>query len=236
MTNAKNMNSGLVPRHIGFIMDGNRRWARGRGLPTFEGHRRGYEKMKEVGRWCLERGVENITVFAFSTENWRRSEEEVNYLMRLINRVLTTDIDEFNRLGLRLKIVGRRDGLSDDIQQAAETAQQRTVTNTKGTLYVALNYGGRAEIIDTAKSILRAKVPPDDIDESSFAKFLYAPEAPNLDLIIRTSGEQRLSGFMLWHSVYSELYFITKHWPEFSEEDLDLSLAWYRDRERRFGQ
>ena len=236
MINASSMNSGLAPRHIGFIMDGNRRWARGRGLPTFEGHRHGYEKMKEVGRWCLERGVENITVFAFSTENWRRSEEEVNYLMRLINRVLTTDIDEFNRLGLRLKIIGRRDGLSNEIQRAAEAAEQCTVSNIKGTLYVALNYGGRAEIIDAAKAILRAKVPPDDVDEASFAKFLYAPEAPDLDLIIRTSGEQRLSGFMLWHSVYSELYFITKHWPEFSAEDLDSALALYQDRHRRFGQ
>lgn len=236
MINANSMNSGNAPRHIGFIMDGNRRWARGRGLPTFEGHWRGYEKIKEVGDWCLKRGIKHVTVFAFSTENWKRSKEEVDYLMQLMHRALTNELHEFDRRGIKLKIIGRRDDLPSNVREAATLAEEHTANNNEGILYIALNYGGRAEIVDAIKTMLTAKVEPSKIDESLVRHFLYAPEAPDLDLIIRTSGEQRLSGFMLWHSVYSELYFITKHWPEFSEENLDLALAWYKDRQRRFGQ
>jgi undecaprenyl diphosphate synthase len=234
--NAKAMGNDSVPSHIGFIMDGNRRWARAHGLPSLEGHRRGYARMKEVGDWCLKRGIKNVTVFAFSTENWQRSKEEVDYLMQLIHRAFTAELHEFDSRGIKLKIIGRREGLPQMVQQAADEAEQHTAGNTKGTLYVALNYGGRAEIVDAIKIMLAAKTEPSAVDDSFVRQFLYAPEAPDPDLIIRTSGEQRLSGFLLWPSAYSELYFISKHWPDFSEEDLNLILTWYADRERRFGK
>lgn len=223
------------PRHIGFIMDGNRRWARSQGLPTLEGHRRGYEKMKEVGDWCLKRGIKHATVFAFSTENWNRSREEVDYLMELMHRALTAELHEFDKRGIRLKIIGRREELPVNVKDAAKQAEEQTANNKEGTLYVAINYGGQAEIVDAVRAMLKAQLTPENVNESIVAQYLYAPEAPALDLIIRTSGEQRLSGFMLWHSAYSELYFTSKHWPEFSEEDLELTLAWYKNRERRFG-
>jgi len=229
-------NGNNTPGHIGFIMDGNRRWARSQGFLTLEGHRRGYEKIKEVGGWCLKRGIKHVTVFAFSTENWKRSKEEVDYLMQLMHRALTNELHEFDRRGIKLKIIGRRDDLPLDVREAANRAEEHTANNNEGTLYVALNYGGRAEIVDAIKAMLIAKVEPLKIDESLVRQFLYAPEAPDPDLIIRTSGEQRLSGFMLWPSAYSELYFISKHWPEFTEADFDSILTSYKNRQRRFGK
>lgn len=225
-----------TPNHIGFIMDGNRRWAKSQGLPAFEGHRRGYEKMKEIGKWCLKKGVKNVTVFAFSTENWQRSAEEVDYLMRLFYQALTSGIEDFNQQGFRLRVIGRREGLPENLQQAILKAEELTAGNIRGAFYIALNYGGRAEIVDAIKAMIKAKIDTASVDESLVRQFLYAPDVADPDLIIRTSGEQRLSGFQLWESAYSELYFISKHWPEFSEEDLDEILAWYANRHRRFGK
>lgn len=222
--------------HIAFIMDGNRRWARSRGLPTFEGHRQGYEKMKEVADWAVSRGIANMTVFAFSTENWKRSKEEVDYLMNLLHFALTSEIKEFNRRGIRLRIVGRRSGLPKNVAAAIPEAEHATANNKNGTLYIAINYGGRAEIVDAAKQAISSGIKAEDINEESFRNFLYAPEAPDPDIIIRTSGEQRTSGFLIYTGSYSELYFTPKHWPDFSEKDLDEIISWYEGRDRRMGK
>jgi undecaprenyl diphosphate synthase len=225
-----------IPKHIGIIMDGNRRWARERGLPTFEGHRRGYDKVKEVGNWCLARGIKILTVFVFSTENWKRSKEEIEYLMNLLHFGLTKELKEFDKRGLRLKIIGRREGLPEKVAVAVDEAEKHTASNTAGLLHIAINYGGRLEIVDAVKKIAAQGVPPGKIDEQTIEQNLYTAGIPNPDLIIRTSGEQRLSGFLLWQSAYSELYFCKNYWPAFGEKDLDEALDWYARGERRFGK
>ncbi len=226
----------IIPQHIGIIMDGNRRWAKARGLPTLEGHRRGYDKVKEVGEWCVARGVNVLTVYAFSTENWNRAADEVSYLMDLFYRALHTEIEEYMRRDIRLRVVGRREGLPEKVRRAAGDAEERTKNNSRGTLQLAVNYGGRAEIVDAVRALVATGVTPNEINEESISAHLYAPDTPPPDLIIRTSGEQRLSGFLTWESVYSELYFTDVLWPDFSEKDIDAALAWYSDRERRYGK
>ncbi|MBI4133641.1 di-trans,poly-cis-decaprenylcistransferase [Candidatus Uhrbacteria bacterium] len=225
-----------VPQHLGIIMDGNRRWAKMHGLPILEGHRRGYDKLKEVGEWCMERGVKVLTVFAFSTENWKRAASEVAYLMDLFYRAFTNEVEEFMRRNIRVRIIGDRAGLPENVGRAATALEERTRENTRGTLQLAINYGGHTEICDAVRALLGQHVAPAEITEEAIASRLYAPDTPPPDLIIRTSGEQRLSGFLTWQSAYSELYFIQKHWPDFTEADLDAACAWYADRDRRFGQ
>lgn len=225
-----------VPAHVGIIMDGNRRWAKSQGLPSLEGHRRGYDKLKEVGEWCLDRGVKVITVFAFSTENWKRTVEEVSYLMELLYRAVTSEVDEFMRRNIRLRIIGRREGLSEKIQKAADVAEERTKNNSRGILQLAVNYGGHAEITDAVRSIVKEGIPVESITEDTVAQHLYAPDVTPPDLIIRTSGEQRLSGFLTWQTAYSELCFTPVEWPAFSESDLEAALEWYINRDRRYGK
>lgn len=225
-----------LPNHIAFIMDGNRRWARSNGLPTLEGHRHGYNKLKEVADWCLARGIRQMTVFAFSTENWNRSKEEVDYLMGLLHFALTKELGEFNQRGIRLKIIGRREGLPPNVAAAIPEAEKATADNKNGTLYIAINYGGQAEIVDAARKVILSGTKPEELDEEKFRNFLYAPEASDPDLIIRTSGEQRTSGFLTYQAAYSELYFTPTHWPAFSENDLDGALDWYKNRDRRYGK
>ena len=225
-----------LPNHIAFIMDGNRRWARSRGLPAFEGHRRGYEKMKEVADWCLARGIKNMTVFAFSTENWKRSKEEVDYLMGLLHFALTSELKEFGKRGIRLRIIGRREGLPKNVAAAIPEAEAATADNKNGTLYIAINYGGRAEIVDAARQAISSSIKAENLDEEVFRNFLYAPETSDPDMIIRTSGEQRTSGFLIYTGSYSELYFTDVHWPDFGESDLDAALRWYEERDRRKGK
>ena len=222
-------------KHIAFIMDGNRRWAKQRGLPTLEGHRRGYNKMKEVGQWCIDRGIEYMTVYAFSTENWKRSKKEVDYLMKLLEEALTKELPEFNKRGIRLKIIGSRKGLSDKLIKAIENAEKETANNKKGTLNVAMNYGGRLEIVEAVQEIVRQKKSPEAITEELISKNIYGAGQPDPDIIVRTSGENRLSGFLTWQSVYSELFFIKHHWPAFTEKDLDKIIDEYNNRNRRFG-
>jgi undecaprenyl diphosphate synthase len=228
-----------IPQHIGIIMDGNRRWAKRKGLPTLKGHEKGYEMLKKVGEWCLDRGVKFLTVFAFSTENWNRSPEEVDYLMKLLKKALKDEVKEMHKKGFRINVIGRMKDLSKDLQQAVKDAVELTKDNKKGTINIALNYGGRAEIVDMAKAIVKAAIQghlsPRRITEKLITNYLYTKGIPDPDLIIRTSGEQRLSGFLPWQSSYAELYFTPTCWPDFSEKELDKAIDWYLHRERRFG-
>jgi len=223
-------------RHLGIILDGNRRWARQRGLPTLEGHRRGYDNLKKIGLACLERGVEFLTAFVFSTENWGRAPEEVVYLMDLFHGALTRELDFFRRHGVRLKIIGGRDRLAARIIEAADAAEAATAGGAKGQLNLCLNYGGRSEIVEAAKRIMLSGLRPEELTEQVFGRNLWTAGLPDPDLIIRTSGEQRLSGFLTWSSAYSELLFVEKHWPDFDEADLDAALSEYEKRSRRYGK
>jgi undecaprenyl diphosphate synthase len=225
-----------IPRHLGIIMDGNRRWAKARGLPPFKGHEAGYKKIKieEVLRWCKEAGIEVLTLFAFSTENWQRAKKEVDFLMKLFLRALTKDIKKLHENNVRVRVIGRREGLPEKLREAIEKSEELTKNNAGGTLNLAINYGGRPELVDAFKKILAN--PPEEITEETISANLYTAGLPDPDLIIRTSGEQRLSGFLTWQSAYSELLFIEHHWPEFSKEDFDDALADFANRQRRFGK
>lgn len=226
-----------IPYHLGIIVDGNRRWARERGLPTLEGHRRGFKKVKEVGKWCKERGVKILTIYAFSTENWNRSKEEVNYLMRLLKQALNKkEVKRFNKEKIKVKVIGQKERLPKSFQKAIQEAEELTKNNKEGILNIALSYGGRAEIVRAIKEIIKKKISPEKIDEKLVEKNLWTAGQPYPDLIIRTAGEQRLSGFLTWQSVYSELYFSKKYWPDFTEKDLDEVFKEYSRRQRRFGK
>ncbi len=222
--------------HLAIIMDGNRRWAQDRGLSSIQGHRAGYERLKEVGDWCLERGIKYLSVFAFSTENWKRTEEEVGYLMDLFESALTKELESFHEKGVRMKVVGRRDGLRPSILRAIEAAEEKTKDNTRATFSLCFNYGGRPEIVDACKKLIAEGRDPESIDEAAIQSAMYFPEMPDPDLVVRTSGEERISGFLLWQSAYSEFYFLNKHWPDFDEEELDKALESYGLRSRRFGK
>ncbi len=222
-------------RHVAIIMDGNRRWAKERGLATQEGHKAGYDKVREAGQWCLDRGIERLTVFAFSTENWRRTKEEVGYLMDLLEKALTAELDFFVEKGIRLNVLGRLHELRPSLQSAIQEAISKTAHFTGHTLAICINYGGRLEIVDAVRSIVASGKSADQIDEATIQSALYQPDMPDPDLIIRTSGEERLSGFLLWQCAYSEFYWIKKHWPDFDERDLDEAIAEYARRQRRYG-
>ncbi|MDP3244538.1 MAG: polyprenyl diphosphate synthase [bacterium] len=224
-----------LPQHIGIIMDGNRRWAKEKGLPTFEGHRRGYNKIKEVGDWCLKRGIKTVTVYAFSTENWKRSKKEVNYLMGLLKRFARKEVNFFNKRNVKIKFIGRINELASDIKKAINNIEEKTKNNTRALFNVALNYGGRAEIIDAVKKIIKEKISAKKIDEKLISSYLYTKDLPDPDFIIRTSGEKRLSSFLLWQGSYAELCFYPAYWPAFSEKDFDECLLDFAKRKRRFG-
>lgn len=222
-------------KHLAIIMDGNRRWAKDQGLPSFEGHRLGYERMKLVGDWCLERKIEILTVYAFSTENWKRAEDEVTFLMDLLERALKDEAEYYIKRGIRVRVLGRREGLRPSILRAIDDIEARTASHTKMTMAICLNYGGRSEIVDAVRDIVREGMMPDAIDEGTIAKRLYWPNMPDPDLLIRTSGEQRLSGFLLWECAYSEFFWCDHHWPAFDQKDLDAALEEYSARQRRYG-
>lgn len=225
-----------ILKHLAIIMDGNRRWATERGLPSLQGHRAGYERLKEMGDWCLDRGVEVISVFAFSTENWKRTDEEVGYLMDLLEEALTKEMDFFHSRNVRVKIVGSRERLRPSVLRVIEAAEEKTKDNTRATLAICFNYGGRPEIVDACRKIVSNGTPASEITEETIQQAMYWPEMPPPDLIIRTSGEERLSGFLLWESAYSEIYWCEKHWPDFDEKELDAALEEYASRQRRFGK
>lgn len=222
-------------RHLAIIMDGNRRWAKRRGLPTLSGHRRGYDVVMKMGDWCLDRGIEILTVYAFSTENWNRSKKEVGYLMKLLSMALSKEVDGLHRKNIRISVIGRIHELPKRLQQHITSAMELTKNNTRGTLQLAINYGGRAEIVDAMKKIYRTAKTSAAITEKSVSEAMYTALQPDPDMIIRTSGEQRLSGFLAWQGVYSELLFVKKNWPDFSEKDLDEALLEFKNRQRRFG-
>jgi len=223
-------------KHLGIILDGNRRWARAKGLPTLEGHRRGYDNLKAIGLACLDRGIEHFSAFVFSTENWQRGQEEVGYLMDLLLGALTKELDFFQKHGARLKVLGSRERLSDRLIAAIDAAERATAGNSRGQLNLCLNYGGRAEIVEAVRKIAARGLLPEAITEETISANTWSAGIPEPDLIIRTSGEHRLSGFLTWSGIYSELLFADKHWPDFDEADLDAALAEFDRRQRRFGK
>ena len=225
-----------IPNHIGFILDGNRRWAREHGLPTLEGHKKGYEVFKVICNACAERGVKYISAYTFSTENWKRSQEEVDYLMNLILWVVKNEVEAFVKKNVRIRILGSREGLSAKVLKAIDRAENRSKDNTGVTLALCINYGGVQEIADAAKQILASGQDPSTITPETISEHLYAPDVPPADLVIRTSGEQRISNYMLWRAAYSELYFADCRWPDFDNAALDLALNEFARRKRRFGQ
>ncbi len=215
-------------------MDGNRRWAVARHLPPYEGHRAGYKKIENILRWCGDAGIKILTLYAFSTENWQRPKKEVDFLMKLFYDALTKGVKELHKNNVCVRIIGRRKGLPEKIQKAIEVSEKLTKNNTAGILNLAINYGGRPELIDAFNKIL--KNPPKEITEDLISKNIYTADLPDPDLIVRTSGEMRLSGFLTWQSAYSEFYFLKHHWPEFSKKDFDDMLKDFAGRQRRFGK
>lgn len=229
-----------IPAHVAIIMDGNGRWARQRGLPIQEGHKAGKEAVRRTLKACGEFKIKYLTVFAFSTENWKRSAEEVNFLMRLLERAIDEELDELHRSGVRVQVIGRRDErLPPTLRAKIEQVIERTKHNTKLTFTVALNYGGRAEIVDAARALATeaaiGRLDPYTIDEQTFRNFLYTNGTPDPDLIIRTGGEMRLSNFLLWQLAYAEFWSTSTYWPDFTKKDLLRAILDYQSRERRFG-
>lgn len=225
-----------VPTHLGLILDGNRRWARQNGRSVAQGHRQGYYNVKTIVRAAFQQGVRYISVYAFSTENWQRSQQEVNAIMRLYILAMKREVRELHRENMRIRVIGSRLKFSAALRHAIQQAEALTKDNTRGTLLICADYGGQQEIADAAKRIVESSVAAEDITPELFSTFLYAPDVPPIDLIIRTSGEQRLSNFMLWNAAYSELLFSKKLWPDFNEDDLKAALRRYGRIQRRFGK
>jgi undecaprenyl diphosphate synthase len=230
---SKNSN---IPIHVGIIMDGNRRWAKERNLPTFEGHAIGYEKMKKLPGWFFSRGVKILSLFAFSTENWNRQPVEVNYLMKLLEKAVEINLLELaKKNNYKILISGRIEELPGDLPAKCLEIMKETKANNRGIINICLNYGGRAEIVDAMRKMIKNKVEPEQVHEGMIKKYLYQTDLSDPDIIVRTSGEERLSGFLTWQSVYSELFFIKKYWPDFEELDVDVILREYAERKRRHG-
>ncbi|MDQ2912178.1 MAG: polyprenyl diphosphate synthase [Chloroflexota bacterium] len=225
-----------VPRHLAIVMDGNRRWAKKRHLPAIAGHRAGVETIRKTLRAARERGVEYLTLYSFSTENWSRDEEEVGALMALLEETIRRETKTLVEDGVRLRVIGRLHELSERLQKAIAGAVKETSPGTRGVMTLAFNYGGRAEIVDAVRRLVTDGVPAESVDEAAIAQRLYAPEHPDPDLLIRTGGELRVSNFLLWEVAYSEMWATQVLWPDFSVADLDAALASYAERERRFGR
>ncbi len=225
-----------IPHHIAFIMDGNGRWATSRHLPRSMGHRAGVEALRRVVRLCNDYHVQMLTVYAFSTENWGRPVEEVNALMGLMWETIRSDVDRLNSEGVRLRHVGRLEGLDQDIQDAIHWMEDLTQSNDKLELNVCFNYGGRAEIVDAVRQIIAAGLPPESVTEETITSHLYTRELPDPDLIIRTGGEMRLSNYLIWQAAYAEYYSTPTLWPDFVERDFTEALDAYASRKRRFGK
>ena len=232
--------SGQIPSHIAIIMDGNGRWAKKRGLPRAAGHTVGVESVREIVKTCSRLGVKFLTLYAFSTENWRRPKDEVSMLMRLLLKSLRDETDELHQNDIKITMIGDIDKLPTEVQKELEEACEKTVNNKKMVLNLALSYSGRSEILTAAKKIAdlaaHNKIKPDEIDENFFSSFLMTRDMPDPDLVIRTSGEFRVSNFLLWEIAYSEFYIADVFWPDFRKNDLYDAIKSFQKRERRFGK
>lgn len=226
-----------VPQHLGIIIDGNRRWARKRNLSSFLGHRKGFENVRKIARYAFKTGVKYLTIFAFSTENWKRDKKEVDYLMKLLKNAFSKKyVEELMENEVKVNFIGQIKRLPKELQQKIKEVEDLTKKNEKYVLNIALSYGGRADIVEAVKKIIKKRIDVEKIDEELFSKFLWTKGMPDPDLVIRTGGEQRISNFLIWQMAYSELYFSKKFWPEFSKEDLDEAFLDYAKRQRRFGR
>ncbi|MDY6917756.1 MAG: polyprenyl diphosphate synthase [Chloroflexota bacterium] len=224
-----------IPRHVAIIMDGNGRWAQARGLPRLAGHRAGTDNVRRAVECLAEYGVEYVTIFAFSTENWSRPASEVRGLLGIFGRVVDREVRDLHQRGVRLWLLGKVNRLSEELQRKVGEAIELTRDNQKITLSVAFDYGGRADIVDAVRRIVVDGVPPEDIDEELVGSYLHTAGLPDPDLIIRTGGEMRLSNFLLWQSAYSEYYATPVFWPDFGPEEIERALIAYSERQRRFG-
>lgn len=226
------------PEHVAIILDGNRRWAKRQGLPQLKGHQRGFENIRDLAPYIIDKGVKYLSVFAFSTENFKRAEEEVKYLMDLFVNWFNKESEKMHNENIKIVFSGRKDNLRPDVLEAMEYITEKTKNNTKGVFNICLNYGGQQEIADGAKRIaqdvLDGKLSVDEIDEKLMYKYMYQ-ELPPIDLMIRTSGEERISNFMIYELSYAELYFTEKCFPEFDQEEFEAAIDSYNQRERRFG-
>ncbi len=223
----------MSPHCIAFILDGNRRWARERGLPTLEGHTKGFDNLMTVARAVHARGIAHMVAYAFSTENWSRSPEEVSYLMDIYRAVIRDTASKLGSEGVRVRFVGQRERFALDMQESMRDAEEQTAHNTGMTLWVCLSYGGRAEIVEAARAVAADGSP---MTEETLGAHLWTADMPDPDIIVRTGGEQRLSNFLLWQAAYSELFFLKPYWPDFDETQLDAVLAEYAERDRRGGK
>jgi undecaprenyl diphosphate synthase len=225
----------IIPKHVGYIVDGNRRWAKKHGLPSYEGHLAGYNALKDVAVATLEAGAEYMSAYVFSTENWKRSADEVKRLMGLTLKVVTSDVPMFNKYNIKLKIVGTRTDIDPKLVKAMHSAEEATKDNTGGIFAICFNYGGQQEIVDAVKKIVKSGVSEDSVTTELIAENLYVPELPPIDIIVRTSGEKRISNFMLWRSAYSEFMFLDQMWPDMTKKDVTAIIKEYSRRHRRFG-
>ncbi len=224
-----------VPRHLAFIMDGNGRWAEQRGLTRLEGHRAGVKNIRPIIEFLNAKKIEYVTLYAFSTENWRRPEGEVNGLFHILEEIIGKEARELHKNGVRIHHIGSLEGLSPTLQKSINDAIKLTHNNNVMHLGVALNYGGRAEILDAIRKIMANGLKPDELNEDTFRKYLYAPNFPDVDMVIRTGGEMRISNLLIWQTSYSEYYFTPVLWPDFNKEELEKALLDYSQRQRRFG-
>ena len=225
-----------IPNHIVLFPDGNRRWAKQKGLASLLGHQKGYENLLDFSEWCKNRGVKVLTAFGFSTENWNRSKEEVNYLMRLLENCLVDNLDKYAKDNVRVRVIGQKEKLPELLQNAIKKTEEATANNSSLFLNLAISYGGKWDILNAFKNIVKEGTEPDKIDEKLFENHLSTAGLPAPDFIIRAGGEMRMSNFVLWQAAYSELYFSPKLWPDFTEQDLDTALAEFDRRARRFGR
>jgi undecaprenyl diphosphate synthase len=231
---AEKLDPARLPAHVAIIMDGNRRWAKKRGFPSVAGHKAGVDSVHAVVRFASRAGIKALSIYAFSTENWRRSKLEVSALMFLLKRTIVSYADELDKEGIRLMLSGRIDELPKPAREALRSAEERLKNNKGMVLNIALNYGGRQEILDAANKALASGVK--SLDEASFSKLLYSSSLPDPDLLIRTSGEMRISNFLLWQTAYSEFYVTNTFWPDFREKEFTEALLEYQERERRRGK
>ena len=224
-----------LPNHIAIIMDGNGRWAQQRGLPRLEGHQAGVESLRSVIECLNEYQIKYVTLYGFSTENWKRPDDEISGLFHLTEEIIDEETVELHKRGVRLRHLGRLDGLSPRLKQAVIRAIKLTKNNTGMTLNFAFNYGGRAEILDAVRRLIAEGIPPQKIDEKLFNSYLYTAGLPDVDLVIRTGGELRISNFLMWQAAYSEYYFTEVLWPDFDKKEVEKALLSYSQRQRRFG-